>query len=196
MSTRIVPVIMCGGAGTRLWPISRESMPKQFVPLIGGVSTFQQVLERVADSNVFCSPVVITSSEFRFIVAEQAQACGIGVEILLEPIPRDSGPAVAVASEFVSRRDPVANVLVLAADHLIRQPTAFVETCRRAAPIASSGKIVTFGVRPTAAATSYGYIRPGRVLNGSGANEVAAFAEKLFERACGGAFHRSQSNGC
>src|SRR5690349_14064706 len=154
-SPRIVPVIMCGGAGTRLWPISRESMPKQFVPLIGGVSTFQQVLERVADGNVFYSPVVITSSEFRFIVAEQAQACGIGVEILLEPIPRDSGPAVAVASEFVSRRDPVANVLVLAADHLIRQPTAFVEACRRAAPIASSGRIVTFGVRPTAAATSY-----------------------------------------
>ena len=87
MSSRIVPVIMCGGAGTRLWPISRESMPKQFVPLIGGVSTFQQVLERVADSDVFSCPVVITSSEFRFVVAEQAQACGIPIEILWNQCP-------------------------------------------------------------------------------------------------------------
>ena len=85
---------------------------------------------------------------------------------------------MAVASEFVSRRDPVAKLLVLAADHLVRRPSAFIDTCRRAAPVAAAGRIVTFGVRPTAAATSYGYIRPGRVLDGSGANEVAAFAEK------------------
>jgi mannose-1-phosphate guanylyltransferase / mannose-6-phosphate isomerase len=178
MPSRIVPVIMCGGAGTRLWPISRESMPKQFVPLVGDRSTFAQVLERVADSQVFCPPIVITSSEFRFVVAEQAQRSGSKVEILLEPMPRDSGPAVAVATEFIARRDPSANVLVLAADHLVRRPRAFVETCRVAAPIAASGRIVTFGVQPTAPATSYGYIRPGPTLNGLGASEVAAFAEK------------------
>src|ERR1700737_1004711 len=109
MSSRIVPVILCGGAGTRLWPVSRESMPKQFVPLVSPQSTFQQVLERVEDSEIFDPPIVITHSEFRFVVAQQVQAWGRAAGILLEPMPRDSGPAVAVAAELVSRRDPMAN---------------------------------------------------------------------------------------
>src|SRR5437764_13956505 len=98
MDSPIIPVLMCGGAGTRLWPVSRESMPKQFVPLIGERSTFQQTLERVADPTLFARPIVITSADFRFIVAEQLRELGIEADIVLEPMRRDSGPAVAVAA--------------------------------------------------------------------------------------------------
>ena len=97
-ASRIVPVIMCGGAGTRLWPVSRESMPKQFVPLVGRDSTFQQVLARIADPELFDKPVVITNTDFRFVVAEQLREHGIEADIVLEPMRRDSGPAVAVAA--------------------------------------------------------------------------------------------------
>src|SRR5438034_10691394 len=95
MAFPIIPVIMCGGAGTRLWPISRESMPKQFVSLVGEGSTFQQVLRRVSDPTLFGRPIVITNSEFRFLVAEQLREVGIEADIVLEPARRDSGPAVA-----------------------------------------------------------------------------------------------------
>src|SRR5215831_8437129 len=98
MPAQIVPVIMCGGAGTRLWPVSRESMPKQFVPLIGAASTFQQVLARVRDAELFARPIVITNADFRFVVAEQLREQGIDADIVLEPVRRDSGPAVAVSA--------------------------------------------------------------------------------------------------
>ena len=104
---------MCGGAGTRLWPVSRESMPKQFVRLIGPQSTFQQVLARVSDPKVFARPIVITKSDFRFVVAEQLRECGIEADIVLEPMRRDSGPAVAVAALLAVRRDRDALALVL-----------------------------------------------------------------------------------
>jgi mannose-1-phosphate guanylyltransferase len=91
-SPLIVPVIMCGGAGTRLWPISRESMPKQFVSLVASKSTFQQVMERVSDPGLFARPIVITNTEFRFVVAEQLRECGIEADIVLEPVRRDSAP--------------------------------------------------------------------------------------------------------
>src|ERR1700682_4990163 len=97
---------MCGGAGTRLWPVSRESMPKQFVSLIGQGSTFQQVMARISDPELFARPIVITNAEFRFVVAEQLRDCGIGADIVLEPTRRDSGPAVAVASVLAAGRDP------------------------------------------------------------------------------------------
>jgi mannose-1-phosphate guanylyltransferase/mannose-6-phosphate isomerase len=94
----MIPVIMCGGAGTRLWPVSRESMPKQFVPLVEDRSTFQQVLDRINDDEIFDRPIVITNSDFRFIVAEQLRECGIQADIVLEPMRRDSAMAVAVAA--------------------------------------------------------------------------------------------------
>ena len=105
MDSRIVPVLMCGGAGTRLWPVSRESMPKQFVPLIGPRSTFQQVIERVSDPALFGRPIVITNADFRFIAAEQVRECGLEVDIVLEPTRRDSGPAVAAGIVRRSARD-------------------------------------------------------------------------------------------
>src|SRR5712671_2586379 len=178
MPAQIVPVIMCGGAGTRLWPVSRESMPKQFVPLIGTESTFQQVLARISDPELFARPIVITKSDFRFVVAEQLRERGIEADIVLEPMPRDSGPAVAVAAVLATQRDRDALVLVLAADHIIRKPDAFHEACRHAAEAAAEGRIVTFGIEPTHPVTSYGYIRPGERLNGASVRAVDAFAEK------------------
>jgi mannose-1-phosphate guanylyltransferase / mannose-6-phosphate isomerase len=174
----IMPVLMCGGAGTRLWPVSRESMPKQFVPLIGVRSTFQQTIERVSDPALFARPIVITHADFRFVVAEQLRELAVEADIVLEPMRRDSGPAVAVAAALALQRDSQATVLVLAADHVVRRPEAFLEACRTAAAAAVTGRIVTFGIRPTAPATNYGYLRPGATLNGAAVNAVAAFVEK------------------
>jgi len=176
-SAQPIPVLMCGGSGTRLWPLSRESMPKQFVPLIGDRSTFQQTLQRVADP-MFARPIVITNAEFRFIVAEQLRELGIAADIVLEPARRDSGPAVAVAAALAAQRDPAATVLVLAADHIVRKPEEFLAACSAAAAAAAAGRIVTFGIRPSGPATSYGYIRPGAKLDGAAALAVEAFVEK------------------
>jgi mannose-1-phosphate guanylyltransferase / mannose-6-phosphate isomerase len=178
MDLHIVPVLMCGGAGTRLWPVSRESMPKQFVPLIGPHSTFQQVIERISDPALFARPIVITNADFRFIAAEQIRECGVEADIVLEPARRDSGPAVAAAAALAAGRDPQALVLVLAADNIFRKPEEFLATCRQAAKIAAAGRIVTFGIKPNRPATNYGYIRPGRKLNGGAALTVDAFVEK------------------
>jgi mannose-1-phosphate guanylyltransferase/mannose-6-phosphate isomerase len=175
---RLIPVIMCGGAGTRLWPVSRASMPKQFVPLIGDRSTFQQTLARVSDPDLFDRPIVITNGDFRFIVAEQLRELGIEADIVLEPMRRDSGPAVAVAAALAVRRDPDSTVLVLAADHIVRKTEEFHAACRSAAAAAAKGLIVTFGILPTSPATSYGYIRPGAKLNGAATLAVDAFVEK------------------
>src|SRR5262245_56442908 len=178
MDLPIIPVLMCGGAGTRLWPVSRESMPKQFVPLIGPHSTFQQVIERISDAALFARPIVITNADFRFIAAEQIRECGVEADIVLEPARRDSGPAVAAAAALAAARDPQALVLVLAADNIFRKPEEFLTTCREAAKIAAAGHIVTFGIKPTRPATNYGYIRPGHALNGGAALAVDAFVEK------------------
>jgi mannose-1-phosphate guanylyltransferase/mannose-6-phosphate isomerase len=174
----ITPVIICGGSGTRLWPLSRESQPKQFIPLIGGLSTFQQVLRRVDDATLFGRIIVITNAEFRFAVAEQIRMSGITADILLEPMGRDSGPAIAVATEFASRRDPSAILLVLAADHVVRDTAGFRSACREAAKGAAAGRIVTFGVRPNAPVTSYGYIKPAARIPGTAAFAVDRFVEK------------------
>jgi mannose-1-phosphate guanylyltransferase/mannose-6-phosphate isomerase len=178
MSSQLIPVLMCGGAGTRLWPVSRESMPKQFVPLVGDRSTFQQTLQRISDPSMFARPIVITSSDFRFVVAEQLREIGMTADIVLEPMRRDSGPAVAVAAVLAAQREPQAAVLVLASDHVVRNPEEFVAACRNAAAAIAEGRIVTFGIRPTSPATSYGYIRTGARLNGAAALSVEAFVEK------------------
>src|SRR5947209_8536096 len=106
MGHSIIPVLMCGGAGTRLWPVSRESMPKQFVSLVGRKSTFQQVIERIADPDLFGRPIVITNGDFRFIAAEQLRECGMAADVILEPARRDSALAVAVAAVLAIERDP------------------------------------------------------------------------------------------
>jgi mannose-1-phosphate guanylyltransferase/mannose-6-phosphate isomerase len=177
---RVTPVILCGGAGTRLWPVSREKMPKHFVPLIGNLTTFQQVLDRVSGRALFAKPIVITNEDFRFVAAEQTRARGVDATIILEPVRRDSAAAIAAASEFALKADANAILLVVAADHLIPDAAAFAEACKTAVGAAAAGSIVTFGVEPTYPATSYGYIN-AKAANGSAVRGVAAFVEKPNE---------------
>src|SRR5579864_3632870 len=120
MGGRIVPLIMCGGAGTRLWPASREVRPKQFLPLFGARSTFQDTMARVSDGALFERPIVITNNAYRFMVSEQLAEVGLEADILLEPMRRDSGPAIAAGAAFAEGRSNGAVVLALAADHVVR----------------------------------------------------------------------------
>src|SRR4051794_30677073 len=177
MTKRIIPLIMCGGAGTRLWPASREVRPKQFLPLFGARSTFQDTLMRVSDAALFERPIIITNAAYRFMVNEQLAEIGIEADVLLEPMRRDSGPAIAAGAAFASARDADAVVLALAADHVVRDAKAFVAACREGLVAAESGRIVTFGVRPERPATEYGYISPGGPVSGS-VRDVARFVEK------------------
>ena len=173
----ILPVIMCGGSGTRLWPASRESMPKQFIPLLDDLSNFQITAKRF-DHPAFTKPLIVASSEVRFIAAEQLQAIGLEAEIVLEPMRRDSAAAVAVAACLAARRGPDTVALVVAADHLIEDTAAFVAACLAAADGARAGYIMTLGVTPTAPATGYGYIHPGASIRGTDAARVERFVEK------------------
>ena len=177
MSRRMIPLIMCGGAGTRLWPASREVRPKQFLPLFGPRSTFQDTLLRVSDAALFERPIVITNTAYRFMVLEQLAEIGIEADVLLEPMRRDSGPAIAAGAVFAQIRDGEAIVLALAADHVVRDREAFVAACRQGLVAAEAGRIVTFGVRPERAATDYGYVSPGEIISGE-VRSVAKFVEK------------------
>jgi mannose-1-phosphate guanylyltransferase/mannose-6-phosphate isomerase len=177
MSKRIIPLIMCGGAGTRLWPASREVRPKQFLPLFGRRSTFQDTLLRVSDASLFERPIVITNAAYRFMVLEQLAEIGIEADVLLEPARRDSGPAIAAGATFAQMRDPDAVVLALAADHVVRNTAAFIAACRQGLVATGDGRIVTFGVKPERAATEYGYINPGDVVSGD-VRGVEKFVEK------------------
>jgi mannose-1-phosphate guanylyltransferase/mannose-6-phosphate isomerase len=159
-NTSIVPIILCGGAGARLWPASREALPKQFISLFGQESTFQQTLTRIRDP-LFAEPVIVIHDDFRFLVATQMKQMGVGGgEILLEPSRRDSGPAIAAAVAFVQKRQPDALVVVLASDHLIGDIEGFRSAMAGAAPAAAQGRLVTFGIIPDKPATGYGYILP------------------------------------
>ena len=177
MDRRIIPLIMCGGAGTRLWPASREVHPKQFLPLFGTRSTFQDTLVRVSDATLFERPIVITNNAYRFMVLEQLAEIGLEADVLLEPMRRDSGPAIAAGAAFAQTRDKDAIVLALAADHVVRDTAAFIAACREGLPAAEAGHIVTFGVQPERPATEYGYISPGETISGQ-VRAVAKFVEK------------------
>ena len=174
---KILPVIMCGGSGTRLWPASRESMPKQFIPLLDELSNFQLTAKRFAHP-AFGKPLVVAGNDVRFIVAEQLAAVGVEAEIALEPMRRDSAAAVAVAALLAERRGPGTVALVVAADHLISDMDGFVASCIAAAGGAAEGYIMTLGVTPTGPATGYGYIQPGRPIADTGALRVERFVEK------------------
>ncbi|WJR76300.1 mannose-1-phosphate guanylyltransferase/mannose-6-phosphate isomerase [Bradyrhizobium sp. NP1] len=177
MTRKIIPLIMCGGAGTRLWPASREVRPKQFLPLFGARSTFQDTLARVSDPALFERPIVITNAAYRFMVLEQLAEIGIEADVLLEPARRDSGPAIAAGAVFARSRDEEAVVLALAADHVVRDTASFIAACREGLAAAEQGRIVTFGIKPERAATEYGYINPGETVAGA-VRAVAKFVEK------------------
>ena len=175
----IRPVILCGGSGTRLWPASRESMPKQFARLVDPThSTFQATALRVAEPDLFTRPTVIAAAESRFIVAEQLAQAGLRGDILLEPQGRDSAAAVAVAALHAAAADPRAVVLILAADHVIGDPDAFRAAVAAAAEGARAGQIMTLGIEPTRPASDYGYIRRGRPLPDARGAAVERFVEK------------------
>jgi mannose-1-phosphate guanylyltransferase/mannose-6-phosphate isomerase len=178
VAERIVPVILCGGAGTRLWPASTDMLPKPFLPLVAGTSTFAATLARVTDP-MFGPPVIMANREHASLVSEAVAKAGIEATVLLEPEGRDTAAAIAAAAEWVANDDPKAVILVLAADHLIRDVAGFRVSVAEAAKAAAAGMIVVFGVEPALPATSYGYIRPGEALDGfPDVDRVAAFVEK------------------
>ncbi len=173
----IRPVILCGGSGTRLWPLSREAFPKQFAPIIGKHSTFQETLQRVKDPAIFGRPLIVTNQAHRFMVERQLAEIGIAADVLLEPMARDSGPAILAASIYLHRESPDALALMLAADHLVLKPEAFRAAVVAGRPVAANGGIITFGILPTSPATGYGYIHPGEESS-VGVNAVRRFVEK------------------
>jgi mannose-1-phosphate guanylyltransferase/mannose-6-phosphate isomerase len=168
---------MCGGAGTRLWPASREGRPKQFLRLFGRYSTFQETLHRVSDPSLFTAPIIITNGQYRFLVAEQLAEIGVTADILLEPIRRDSAPAIAAGATYAKRRGGNPVVFALAADHIVTDTEAFLASCRSGRAAAERGYIVTFGVEPDRPAIEYGYVGPAAAL-GEGACAVESFFEK------------------
>jgi mannose-1-phosphate guanylyltransferase/mannose-6-phosphate isomerase len=185
-SRTLVPVLLAGGSGTRLWPLSREQLPKQFHALTGKLSLFQDTLLRSTGIQDAASPVVIGSEPHRFVIEEQLKQAKIrGAAILLEPNGRNTAPAVAVASHYVAEAyGPEALLLIMAADHAIADQEAFQRAVESAMDAASQGYIVTFGIQPTRAETGYGYVKAGARLGTTGAHEVERFVEKpSLERA-------------
>jgi len=165
-----------------MWPESRESLPKQFIPLIGQRSTFQSIVSVVSDPAVFDPAVVITNFDYRFRVAEQLREIGAEAVILLEPDRRDSAAAVGAAAAWAATRDPKTVVAVLAADHVFEGGRQFAELCAQAHAAAASGEIVTFGVTPDHPATGYGYIHPGAPLaSDPQVRRIERFVEKPDE---------------
>jgi len=176
MPSPIIPVLLAGGAGTRLWPVSRDALPKQFLPLTGERSSYQETLLRVKDG-MFTAPIVITGPDFHFFARRQAEEVGVEATVVIEPMRRDSGPAIAAATAVAHERDPQAVVLALAADHIILDVKAFRDTCLAGRAAAEQGQIVTFGIKPSEPKTSYGYILAGDPV-GNGVSKVKRFVEK------------------
>jgi mannose-1-phosphate guanylyltransferase/mannose-6-phosphate isomerase len=158
MDATITPVILCGGSGTRLWPLSRKSYPKQFVPMIGEGSLFQQSAQRLFGQD-FNPPVVVTNSDFRFIATQQLAEVGVDPgTVLIEPAARNTAPALLAAALQAAQNDPETLLLAAPSDHYITDSDAFVQTVQRGAQAARAGQIVTFGITPDRPETGYGYL--------------------------------------
>ncbi len=184
MSHLITPVLLAGGSGTRLWPLSRRSYPKQFSKLIGTTSLFQQSASRVVSSQVtkFSPPITLTNSDFRFIAAEQLQKIGIDPgPIIIEPEGKNTGPAVLAACLFAQKHDETAILLVAPSDHVISDVSAFHRALQQGFGPVNDGKIVTFGIEPTRASTSYGYLELPPDFDNNGATSLRGFVEKPSE---------------
>lgn len=179
MNKIIVPVILAGGQGTRLWPMSRAARPKQFLQLTGPTSLFQQTLERVSDSNLYAPAIVITNSDYRFIVAEQANELNAPLGgILLEPVARNTAVAISAVAVFARQKFGVNAILhVLPSDHSVDAEAGYFAAVAEAADAAAAGKLVTFGIQPTHPETGFGYIKASASVGGGAAN-VERFVEK------------------
>jgi len=175
----IYPVVLSGGSGTRLWPMSRTLYPKQLLTLIGRDSLLQQTVRRVADDRRFAPPLLVANEEHRFIIAEQLREIAVVPRaLLLEPIGRNTAPAACVAALALTETDPDPLMLVMPSDHTIADAGAFLAAVDLAATAARSGDLVSFGIAPERAETGYGYIRRGGALETEGVFAVAEFVEK------------------
>lgn len=154
----IYPVILCGGAGTGLWPLSRQSFPKQFTCLLGEESLFQATVRHLSGPG-FAPPLIVTSDAFRFIVTEQLAEIGVApLKVLIEPEPRNTGPAALASAFNLAQIDPDALMLMAPADHVIPDHAGFRSAVAAAVPAAQAGRIVTFGIEPIRPETGYGYL--------------------------------------
>ena len=173
----LLPVIMAGGSGSRLWPLSRQLNPKQFLPLVGETSLLQQTLSRLEGLGAE-KPLILCNDEHRFLVAEQLRLAGVeGARVVLEPEGRNTAPAIALAALHARKAGADPLLLVLAADHYIKAPEQFTASVREALPLAEAGSLVTFGIVPQAPETGYGYLERGESLP-AGGYRVARFVEK------------------
>lgn len=178
MITPLVPVVLCGGSGTRLWPLSRETYPKQFLRLLGKETLLQQTMQRLTGMENLDPAILICNETSRFVVAEQLREIGIeNVQILLEPARRNTAPAIAAAAlhALSMGNDPL--LLVLPSDHIIKNHAAFYTAVHKAKTAAEKGKLVTFGIAPLGPETGYGYIRAGTAGPGQ-AQPVIEYVEK------------------
>ncbi|WGI21420.1 mannose-1-phosphate guanylyltransferase/mannose-6-phosphate isomerase [Amylibacter sp. IMCC11727] len=174
----ITPVLLCGGSGTRLWPLSRKSYPKQFAPLVGEESLFQASAKRVSGEG-FAAPIVLTNSDFRFIVTEQLTSAGIDPgAILIEPEGRNTAPAILAAALFLNAQNENALMLVAPSDHVVPDAAAFRAAVRAGVARAEAGDLVTFGIAPTHAETGYGYLE----LDGAPVSGDAVALRRFVEK--------------
>ena len=174
----LIPLILSGGSGTRLWPVSRRNLPKQFLSLSGDGTLFQQTVIRTRQLPDVAAPIVVASEDHRFLAADQLlEIRAEGASIVLEPMPRNTAPAIALGALKAIERDPQALLLVLPADHLIGDTDSFTTAVQQALPAAYDGWLVTFGIRPDRPETGFGYIRRAESIGGDGFR-VAQFVEK------------------
>lgn len=181
MTKKIIPIILSGGSGTRLWPLSRALNPKQFLSFFGKNSLFQDTALRVSDQKFFTNPLIICNNEHRFIAAESLAALGLKASsILLEPVGRNTAPAIAVAAFEVVKNFGVDDdlMLVMPSDHIIKDSAGFIEAIKNAAKIVEKNYLVTFGIVPNAPETGYGYIAPAAKIENSASFIVQKFIEK------------------
>ena len=176
----IQPVVLSGGSGTRLWPLSREKYPKQLLPLIGEDSLLQATVRRVegiADVQL-AAPMVVSNEEYRFVIAEQLRLMGKPGSIVLEPVGRNTAPALTLAALAAMREGADPILLVMPADHVILDVPAFQAVVRQGAGLADEGMVVTFGIAPDSPETGYGYIQTGPALGKGNACKIGRFVEK------------------
>ncbi len=184
MNAKLFPVVLCGGSGTRLWPLSREHYPKQLLKLVGEDTLLQATVKRLQawqDQALFelQAPVLISNEAHRFLVAEQMRQAGIeGAAIVLEPVGRNTAPAVTLAAEHVAREHGDGLLLVMPADHVIHDLAAFQRAVEQGMSFAEAGELVTFGIVPAHPETGYGYIKQGGPLAGGAAYRIERFVEK------------------
>lgn len=179
---KLIPVVLSGGAGTRLWPLSRQSKPKQMLDLLGaGKTLMQQTLERVSGDD-FDKPIILGNVDHDALIEAQLSELGMSADVLLEPEARNTAPAIALAVAFAMERDPSASLLILPSDHVIKDTPSFIEAVKHAAAAADDARLITFGISPHKPETGFGYIEMGLPLpNHNNISTLNRFVEKPDE---------------